>query len=144
MIPSFSKQYRKVHSSTPHPGFARQRDDAGVFLAVCNVPHPFARWAKYWFCLVPAQDLTEEDMALLPWLNVGSSHGRITWVAVFYPYYLKTSLDCSPRAYQGRGRGNKFLNDDRCSRTGHVVGSGTADAEGNVVGRKTRAARPLQ
>lgn len=52
------------------------------------------------------------------------------------PVLLKDVAGLVPGAYQGRGRGNKFLNDlTDADVLVHVVdGSGTADSEGNTVG----------
>ena len=104
-------------------------------------PHPFTTIdPNIGFCLVPAPrgSCPEEDVdeATLSRLNVGSSHGRDNMGRRLLPVLLKDVAGLVPGAYQGRGRGNKFLNDlTDATVLVHVVdSSGTADAEGNVVG----------
>lgn len=106
-------------------------------------PHPFTTIdPNIGFCLVPAPKggCPEEDLdeASLSSLNVGSSHGRDNLGRRLLPVLLKDVAGLVPGAYQGRGRGNKFLNDlTDATVLVHVVdASGTADAEGNVVGEE--------
>ena len=122
-------------------------------------PHPFTTIdPNIGFCLVPAPKGTcpEEnvDAASLETLNVGSSHGRDNLGRRLLPVLLKDVAGLVPGAYQGRGRGNKFLNDlTDATVLVHVVdASGSADSEGNVVGedegehfvQKTLKPQPLE
>lgn len=69
-------------------------------------------------------------------MKVGSTHGRDHRGRRLLPVLLKDVAGLVPGAYQGRGRGNKFLNDlTDADVLVHVLdGSGTADTEGNAVG----------
>ena len=66
---------------------------------------------------------------------IGSTHGRDPQGRRLIAVLLKDVAGLVPGAYQGRGRGNKFLNDlTDATVLVHVVdSSGRADAEGNVV-----------
>ena len=66
-------------------------------------------------------------------LRLGSTHGRDSKGRRFIPVCLKDVAGLVPGAYQGRGRGNAFLNDlTDADVLVHIVdASGTADAEGN-------------
>lgn len=104
-------------------------------------PHPFTTIdPNIGFCLVPAPQGTcpEEnlDESEATKLNIGSSHGRDSHGRRLLPVLLKDVAGLVPGAYQGRGRGNKFLNDlTDADVLVHVVdASGKADAEGNVIG----------
>ena len=104
-------------------------------------PHPFTTIdANIGYCLVPAPEgscpeddgdgaanLTEHNLTL------GSSHGRDPKGRRFIPVSLKDVAGLVPGAYQGRGRGNKFLDDlTDADVLIHIVdSSGSADAEGN-------------
>jgi len=118
--------------------FARQRDDSETVLGGATMaPHPFTTIdPNNGFCLLPApQDsCPEEDYE--GDLTFGSTHGRDNHGRRLIPMLLRDVAGLVPNAYQGRGRGNKFLHD----LTGadvlvHVLdASGTADSEGNTVG----------
>ena len=66
-------------------------------------------------------------------LRLGSTHGRDSKGRRFIPVCLKDVAGLVPGAYQGRGRGNAFLNDlTDADVLVHIVdASGTADSEGN-------------
>ena len=123
-------------------GFARQRDDADNVLGGAAVAaHPFTTIdPNVGVCLVPAPagSCPEEaiDDATRTSMNIGSSHGRDALGRRLLPVLLKDVAGLVPGAYNGRGRGNKFLNDlTDADVLVHVVdASGTADAEGNVIG----------
>lgn len=68
--------------------------------------------------------------------SIGCTHGRDHLGRRLIPVMLKDVAGLVPGAYQGRGRGNKFLNDlTDADVLIHVVdASGTADTEGNAVG----------
>jgi ribosome-binding ATPase YchF (GTP1/OBG family) len=65
--------------------------------------------------------------------NYGSTHGRDPNGRRLIPVLLKDVAGLVPGAYQGKGRGNQFLNDlTDATVLIHVVdASGTADASGN-------------
>ena len=100
-------------------------------------PHPFTTIdPNVGFCLVPApKGLCPEDDYQGD-LIVGSTHGRDHRGRRLLPALLKDVAGLVPGAYQGRGRGNKFLNDlTDADVLAHVVDvSGTADVEGNDLG----------
>ena len=118
--------------------FARQRDDKDNALGGATMaPHPFTTIdPNVGFCLVPAPEgscpeETNEEVSR----TVGSTHGRDSKGRRLIPVMLKDVAGLVPGAYQGRGRGNKFLNDlTDADVLVHVVdASGTADTEGNAV-----------
>jgi predicted esterase len=120
-------------------GFARQRDDAGNALGGATMaPHPFTTIdPNVGFCLVSApkgscpEEEYDGDLG-----SIGCTHGRDSNGRRLFPVMLKDVAGLVPGAYQGRGRGNKFLNDlTDADVLIHVVdASGTADTEGNDVG----------
>ncbi|KAL7576446.1 hypothetical protein ACA910_018246 [Epithemia clementina (nom. ined.)] len=127
--------------------FARQRDDADNLLGGATMaPHPFTTIdPNIGYCLVPAPagSCPEDDLptktsvgSSAPSYNVGSTHGRDHKGRRLLPVLLKDVAGLVPGAYQGRGRGNKFLNDlTDADVLIHVLdASGTADVEGNNVG----------
>lgn len=126
-------------------GFARQRGDTDSALGGATMaPHPFTTIdPNIGFCLVPAPkgSCPEEgvDQATLDNLNIGSSHGRDNLGHRLLPVLLKDVAGLVPGAYQGRGRGNTFLNDlTDATVLVHVVdASGCSDTEGNTVGEDT-------
>lgn len=82
-------------------------------------PHPFTTIdPNIGYCLIPAPPgkcpedevnaLTEIDRCSL---TLGSSHGRDLDGRRLVPACLKDVAGLVPGAYQGRGRGNKFLDD---------------------------------
>jgi predicted esterase len=120
--------------------FSRQRGDnegdsglGGASMA----PHPFTTInPNIGYCLVPAPagSCPEDDAEQSHAYSYGSTHGRDPQGRRFLPVLLKDVAGLVPGAYQGRGRGNQFLN-DLCDATVliHVVdASGTADAQGNT------------
>jgi ribosome-binding ATPase len=111
-------------------GFARQRQQESEIGGAAMAPHPFTTIdPNVGFCLVPAPDGScptgDETM--------GCTHGRDHLGRRFLPVQLKDVAGLVPGAYQGRGRGNQFLNDlTDADVILHVLdASGTADAEGN-------------
>jgi ribosome-binding ATPase len=117
--------------------FARQRDDGeNVIGGATMAPHPFTTIdPNIGYCLVPAPPGScPEDDDVCP--SVSCTHGRDHQSRRFIPVVLKDVAGLVPGAYQGRGRGNKFLNDlTDADVLIHVVdASGTADTEGNEVG----------
>jgi ribosome-binding ATPase len=127
--------------------FARQRDDKESALGGATMaPHPFTTIdPNIGFCLVPAPEgsCPEDDYiagaGVAPsakHLDVGCTHGRDNKGRRLIPVLLKDVAGLVPGAYQGRGRGNKFLNDLTDSDVLiHVLdASGTADVEGNDLG----------
>jgi hypothetical protein len=132
--------------------FSRQRGDnegdsglGGASMA----PHPFTTIdPNIGYCLVPAPaGSCPEDDAEQSHMY-GSTHGRDPQGHRFLPVLLKDVAGLVPGAYQGRGRGNQFLN-DLCDATVliHVVdASGTADAQGNTTatdGDESACTNPL-
>ena len=128
--------------------FARQRGvettDADTGLAIGGAtmaPHPFTTIdPNVGFCLVPAPSgsCPEDDCdpSVRNELCVGSTHGRDSKSQRLLPVTLKDVAGLVPGAYQGRGKGNKFLDDlTDADVLIHVVdASGTADTEGNALG----------
>mmetsp|Transcript_18178 Transcript_18178/g.42934 ORF Transcript_18178/g.42934 Transcript_18178/m.42934 type:complete len:942 (+) Transcript_18178:73-2898(+) len=139
--------------------FARQRDDSDNLLGGASMaPHPFTTIdPNVGFCLVPApngscpEDTTDHVWHLKD-KSVGCTHGRDHKGRRLLPVLLKDVAGLVPGAYQGRGRGNKFLNDlTDANVLIHVLdASGTADTEGNDMGMdidtgmaSTEASKPL-
>lgn len=119
--------------------FARQRDDSSNSLGGATMaPHPFTTIdPNTGFCLVPAPtgSCPEEGYEGELKFQFGSTHGRDAVGRRLLPVLLKDVAGLVPGAYQGRGRGNKFLN-DLCDADVliHVLdGSGLADSEGNAL-----------
>jgi hypothetical protein len=112
-------------------------------------PHPFTTIdPNVGYCWVPApkgscpeedyyQSITTQQslQALSDGLSIGSTHGRDAFGRRLIPAQLKDVAGLVPGAYQGRGRGNQFLNDlTDADVLIHVLdASGMADSEGNVV-----------
>jgi ribosome-binding ATPase YchF (GTP1/OBG family) len=118
--------------------FARQRDDADNLLGGATMaPRPFTTIdPNVGFCLVPAPTgLCPED-DYQGQMTIGSTHGRDHLGRRLLPVLLKDVAGLVPGAYQGRGRGNKFLNDlTDADVLVHVLdASGTADVEGYDLG----------
>lgn len=122
--------------------FARQRggdttDEDGVAIGGATMaPHPFTTIdPNVGYCLVPApngscpEDETDKD------LKFASTHGRDSSGRRLIPVMLKDVAGLVPGAYQGRGRGNKFLDDllDADVLIHVLDASGSADTEGNTV-----------
>ena len=123
-------------------GFARQRggddvDEDGIVIGGATMaPHPFTTIdPNIGFCLVPAPtgSCPEDDDTLNT--VIACTHGRDCFGRRLLPVMLKDVAGLVPGAYQGRGRGNKFLDDlTDADVLIHVLdSSGTADAEGNTV-----------
>mmetsp|Transcript_26975 Transcript_26975/g.56947 ORF Transcript_26975/g.56947 Transcript_26975/m.56947 type:complete len:1064 (-) Transcript_26975:58-3249(-) len=116
-------------------------EDSGIILGGASMaPHPFTTIdPNIGYCLVPAPGICPEDaeggrkkIAEMG-LTLGSSHGRDSHGRRFIPVCLKDVAGLVPGAYQGRGRGNKFLDDlTDADVLVHIVdASGSSDAEGN-------------
>jgi len=124
-------------------GFARQRggkdvDDDGVAIGgAAMAPHPFTTIdPNIGFCLVPApQGSCPEDNSSGNIKEIGCTHGRDGRNRRLIPVMLKDVAGLVPGAYQGRGKGNAFLNDlTDADVLIHVLdSSGSSDAEGNTV-----------
>lgn len=119
-------------------GFARQRGDGENALGGATMaPRPFTTIdPNIGFCLVPAPPGSCPEDAYSGPVKVGSRHGRDALGRRLLPILLKDVAGLVPGAYQGRGRGNKFLNDlTDADVLIHVVdASGTLDSEGNALG----------
>jgi ribosome-binding ATPase YchF (GTP1/OBG family) len=126
--------------------FGRGDKDGDTILGGASMaPHPFTTIdPNIGYCLVPAppgscpEDSITQAAAAAgtdSMMGYGSTHGRDANGRRFLPVLLKDVAGLVPGAYQGRGRGNQFLN-DLCDANVliHVVdASGTADAQGNAV-----------
>jgi Serine hydrolase (FSH1)/RWD domain/50S ribosome-binding GTPase len=149
-------------------GFARQRDAAATAAAATThdkidvtrvlggaamAPHPFTTIEpNTGYALVPAPygSCPEDNLGLdeSSVVVVGSTHGRDSDGRRLLPVLLKDVAGLVPGAYQGRGRGNQFLN-DLCDADVliHVCdASGMSDTEGNMVGvvEDTRRSSPAE
>jgi len=131
--------------------FARQRDDReNVLGGATMAPHPFTTIdPNIGFCFVPAPpgSCPEDDADPGTMMKIGCTHGRDPQGRRLIPVLLKDVAGLVPGAYQGRGRGNKFLNDlTDADVLIHVVdASGTADTEGNDVGMaEANGSHPLE
>lgn len=121
--------------------FSRQRgvsEGTSEWGGASVAAHPFTTIdPNIGYCLVPAPlgSCPEDDLELSKH-EYGSTHGRDPNGQRLLPILLKDVAGLVPGAYQGRGKGNRFLN-DLCDATVlvHVVdASGTADAQGNTTG----------
>lgn len=115
-------------------GFARQRQQGKSDIGGAKVArHPFTTIdPNIGFCLVPAPPgaCPEEGREG----KYGSTHGRDYLGRRLLPVLLKDVAGLVPGAYQGRGRGNQFLNDlTDADVIIHVIdASGMSDEQGNV------------
>ena len=120
--------------------FSRQRGDTegdSEWGGASMAAHPFTTIdPNIGYCLVPAPfgSCPEDDVTGASSNEYGSTHGRDPHGRRFIPVLLKDVAGLVPGAYQGRGRGNQFLNDlTDATVLIHVVdASGTADAQGNT------------
>ncbi|KAL7551877.1 hypothetical protein ACHAWF_015112, partial [Thalassiosira exigua] len=122
-------------------GIGTQCEDEDIFLGGASMaPHPFTTIdPNIGYCLIPAPAGCPEDekgaREILRdcGLTLGSSHGRNSRGRRYIPACLKDVAGLVPGAYQGRGRGNKFLDDlTDADVLVHIVdASGSSDAEGN-------------
>ncbi|KAL7541379.1 hypothetical protein ACHAXR_010858, partial [Thalassiosira sp. AJA248-18] len=117
---------------------------SGIILGGASMaPHPFTTIdPNIGYCLIPAPagacPEDEEDgcaKLIQCGLTLGSSHGRDSKGRWLIPVCLKDVAGLVPGAYQGRGRGNKFLDDLTDSQVLiHIVdASGSSDEEGNKI-----------
>mmetsp|Transcript_63 Transcript_63/g.145 ORF Transcript_63/g.145 Transcript_63/m.145 type:complete len:1037 (+) Transcript_63:258-3368(+) len=117
-------------------------EGCGIILGGASMaPHPFTTIdPNIGYCLVPAPsgacpEDEEGGRATLigSGLDLGSSHGRDSKGRRLIPVCLKDVAGLVPGAYQGRGRGNKFLDDlTDADVLVHIVdASGSSDSEGN-------------
>lgn len=130
--------------------FARQRGEAGgaihddnaiMFGGAAMGATPFTTIdPNVGYCLIPAppEACPEDELQCLPHLNncgltLGSTHGRDSKGRRLLPVCLKDVAGLVPGAYQGRGRGNKFLDDlTDADVLIHIVdASGSSDPDGN-------------
>lgn len=124
------------------PTTKNNNDDDKVLGGAAMAPHPFTTIdANIGYCYVPVfgscpEDELEEGLEFLnnKGIAIGSSHGRVDGKRLL-PVVLKDVAGLVPGAYEGRGKGNKFLDDlTDADVLIHVVdASGKADAEGNQV-----------
>ena len=118
--------------------FARQRGDEESTLGGATMaPHPFTTIdPNVGYCLAPAPPGSCPEDGYQGKPEIGSTHGRDSEGRRLLPVLLKDVAGLVPGAYQGRGRGNKFLNDlTDADILIHVLdASGIADESGNVMG----------
>eukprot|EP00934_Nitzschia_sp_Nitz4_P009047 Nitzschia sp. Nitz4//scaffold158_size52425//28445//31267//NITZ4_006859-RA/size52425-processed-gene-0.8-mRNA-1//1//CDS//3329537513//9037//frame0 len=118
-------------------GFSRQRgdDESSEWGGASMAAHPFTTIdPNIGYCLIPAPPgVCPENVDGIDATSYGSTHGRSPDGRRFLPVLLKDVAGLVPGAYQGRGRGNQFLNDlTDATVLVHVLdASGTADAQGN-------------
>ena len=136
---AFARQ-RSGMPSTKHNG---GEDEDGIILGgAAMAPHPFTTIdPNIGFCFVPTVDgsCPEDDKEGCKFLSkkgipLGSCHGRADGKRLI-PVVLKDVAGLVPGAYEGRGKGNKFLDDlTDADVLIHVLdASGKADSEGNKV-----------
>ncbi len=122
--------------------FARQKggdcaDEEGVAIGGATMaPHPFTTIdPNVGYCLVPVPSGACPEDDCKKDTKCSSSHGRDSYGRRLVPVMLKDVAGLVPGAYQGRGRGNKFLDDllDADVLIHVLDSSGTADTEGNKV-----------
>jgi hypothetical protein len=132
--------------------FARQRggmtttnkkDNEENIGGAAMAPHPFTTInPNIGFCFVPSlhgtcpeDDADGYEFLMNKGLALGSSHGRWEGGKRLLPVLLKDVAGLVPGAYEGRGKGNKFLDDlTDADVLIHVVdASGKADSEGNSI-----------
>lgn len=128
--------------------FARQRgDDTNALGGATMAPHPFTTIdPNVGYCLVPAPVGScpeESDDDRTKW---GCTHGRDADGQRLIPVLIKDVAGLVPGAYQGRGRGNQFLNDltDAVVLIHILDSSGLADEGGNAVGIEADGITPAQ
>ena len=150
----FTNSFSLLHNSTffnAATAFARQRggdstDEDGIAIGGATMaPHPFTTIdPNVGYCLVPAPFLScpEDDVDSngngnehVSKITFSSTHGRDSNGRRLIPVMLKDVAGLVPGAYQGRGRGNKFLDDllDADVLIHVLDSSGSADNEGNTV-----------
>jgi ribosome-binding ATPase YchF (GTP1/OBG family) len=124
--------------------FSRQRGqhegegDASEWGGASMAAHPFTTIdPNIGYCLVPAPpgSCPEDDLPTEEAFKFGSTHGRDPNGRRFLPVLLKDVAGLVPGAYQGKGRGNQFLNDlTDATVLIHVAdASGSADSSGNNI-----------
>eukprot|EP00804_Cyclotella_cryptica_P030762 CCRYP_009169-RA/>CCRYP_009169-RA protein AED:0.12 eAED:0.12 QI:0/0.16/0/1/1/1/7/0/820 len=123
-------------------------DSDTILDGAAMAPHPFTTIdPNVGFCLVPApagscpeDDEGSMDVLVNNRLVLGSTHGRDSKGRRMISLCLKDVAGLVPGAYQGRGKGNKFLDDlTDADVLVHVVdASGLSDAEGNKVASDER------
>jgi ribosome-binding ATPase YchF (GTP1/OBG family) len=120
---------------------SKNNKDDKVLGGAAMAPHPFTTIdANIGYCYVPVfGSCPEDEIEGREFLNnigisIGSCHGRVEGKRLL-PVKLKDVAGLVPGAYEGRGKGNKFLDDlTDADVLIHVVdASGKADAEGNQV-----------
>ncbi|KAG7369634.1 translation-associated GTPase [Nitzschia inconspicua] len=124
--------------------FSRQRGqqegegDESEWGGASMATHPFTTIdPNIGYCLVPAPpgSCPEDDETPEMASQYGSTHGRDPFGRRFLPVLLKDVAGLVPGAYQGKGRGNQFLNDlTDATVLIHVAdASGSADSSGNKI-----------
>mmetsp|Transcript_11503 Transcript_11503/g.27011 ORF Transcript_11503/g.27011 Transcript_11503/m.27011 type:complete len:1027 (+) Transcript_11503:153-3233(+) len=121
-------------NTTATPSSSNDNDLGGASMAA----HPFTTIdPNVGYCLVPAPvgSCPEDDEDGENFVAYGSTHGRDADGRRFIPVLLKDVAGLVPGAYQGKGRGNQFLNDlTDATVLIHVVdSSGSADSSGNKI-----------
>ena len=124
--------------------FSRQRGqqegegDESEWGGASMAAHPFTTIdPNIGYCLVPAPpgSCPEDDFPKEEKGEFGSTYGRDPNGRRFLPVLLKDVAGLVPGAYQGKGRGNQFLNDlTDATVLIHVAdASGSADSSGNKI-----------
>ncbi|OEU14491.1 P-loop containing nucleoside triphosphate hydrolase protein, partial [Fragilariopsis cylindrus CCMP1102] len=140
------QQHNRTEATTPTAtagsiNDASTKEESEILGGASMAAHPFTTIdPNIGYCLIPApygscpeDDFCDDGQSLLSLF--GSTHGRDPNGRRFIPVQLKDVAGLVPGAYQGKGRGNQFLNDlTDATVLIHVVdSSGSADSSGNKI-----------
>ena len=135
---AFARQRNAAANRANHASHASQDPTEHWLGGASMAPHPFTTIdPNVGVSVVPAPlGLCPEDDVDAADFVIGSTHGRDHEGRRLLPVVVKDVAGLVPGAYQGRGRGNQFLNDlTDADVLVHVVdASGSADKEGNALG----------
>ncbi len=132
---AFSRQRGQHQEAATASSNSEPQDTNDGLGGASMAAHPFTTIdPNVGYCLIPAPEGScPEDLHAGE--SFGSTHGRDASGRRFLPVLLKDVAGLVPGAYQGKGRGNQFLNDltDAAVLIHVVDASGSADASGNKI-----------